>query len=66
MNTKNMIMIVLLVATMPVMGLAMAQRHPANQVQKQHDVYYCPMHPGVFSDHPGTCPICGMALVKKD
>ena len=25
--------------------------------------YVCPMHPDVTSDEPGTCPICGMALV---
>jgi Cu(I)/Ag(I) efflux system membrane fusion protein len=24
--------------------------------------YTCPMHPGYHSDHPGNCPICGMAL----
>lgn len=29
------------------------------------DTYYCPMHPTVTSDKPGSCPICGMALVKK-
>ena len=29
------------------------------------DVYYCPMHPTVTSDKPGSCPICGMALVKR-
>ncbi|MDD1749454.1 MAG: efflux RND transporter periplasmic adaptor subunit, partial [Methanothrix sp.] len=23
------------------------------------------MHPSVRSDHPGACPVCGMALVKK-
>ena len=27
--------------------------------------YTCPMHPQVLEDHPGTCPICGMTLVKK-
>lgn len=26
--------------------------------------YYCPMCPGVFSDKPGDCPRCGMALEK--
>jgi Cu+-exporting ATPase len=25
-------------------------------------VYLCPMHPEVRQDHPGDCPICGMAL----
>ena len=25
-------------------------------------VYTCPMHPEVRQDHPGDCPICGMAL----
>lgn len=27
--------------------------------------YTCPMHPQVLEDHPGSCPICGMTLVKK-
>jgi hypothetical protein len=31
----------------------------------QAQVYTCPMHPEVTSDKPGTCPKCGMALVKK-
>ncbi len=25
-------------------------------------IYTCPMHPEVRQDHPGACPICGMAL----
>ncbi|MBI5040752.1 MAG: efflux RND transporter periplasmic adaptor subunit [Gammaproteobacteria bacterium] len=25
--------------------------------------YVCPMHPDVVNSEPGTCPICGMALV---
>lgn len=29
------------------------------------DTYTCPMHPTVISDKPGSCPVCGMDLVKK-
>lgn len=25
-------------------------------------VYTCPMHPEIRQDHPGSCPLCGMAL----
>jgi Cu(I)/Ag(I) efflux system membrane fusion protein len=29
------------------------------------ETYTCPMHPTVLSDRPGTCPVCGMDLVRK-
>ena len=28
-------------------------------------IYTCPMHPEIRQDGPGTCPICGMALVPS-
>lgn len=28
------------------------------------DKYTCPMHPDVVRDEPGSCPVCGMHLVK--
>jgi Cu(I)/Ag(I) efflux system membrane fusion protein len=36
------------------------------QAAQVADVYYCPMHPTVQSDRPGSCAICGMALVKRE
>ena len=30
------------------------------------DVYTCSMHPQIMRDKQGKCPICGMALVKKN
>lgn len=29
-------------------------------------MYTCPMHPEIQQDHPGSCPICGMALEPKE
>jgi membrane fusion protein, copper/silver efflux system len=28
--------------------------------------YHCPMHPSYVSDTPGSCPICGMKLVRTE
>ncbi len=28
--------------------------------------YTCPMHPEIISEKPGTCPRCGMKLVKLE
>lgn len=33
---------------------------------QQQEVYTCPMHPEIIRDAPGSCPICGMDLVKKE
>jgi Cu(I)/Ag(I) efflux system membrane fusion protein len=42
------------------------QKKKAAEVQVKTDVKYtCPMHPQILEDHPGSCPICGMTLVKK-
>ncbi len=36
-----------------------------NKDHASHDTYTCPMHPTVISDKPGSCPVCGMDLVRK-
>jgi len=37
-----------------------------NSKLKTQTLYVCPMHPEVTSEKPGSCPKCGMDLVKKD
>jgi Cu(I)/Ag(I) efflux system membrane fusion protein len=32
---------------------------------KGKQLYTCSMHPFIIKDKPGTCPICGMELIKK-
>src|SRR3546814_16058659 len=29
---------------------------------REATIWTCPMHPQIRQDHPGACPICGMAL----
>jgi hypothetical protein len=38
----------------------------AGEASEPQAIYVCPMHPEVTSTTPGTCPKCGMSLVKKE
>jgi hypothetical protein len=39
--------------------------HTGHNHASASEEYTCPMHPQIVQDKPGTCPICGMDLVKK-
>jgi multidrug efflux pump subunit AcrA (membrane-fusion protein) len=48
-------------------GLAVAVRgcgHGPGSVAEAGVKYQCPMHPQIVQDHPGSCPICHMDLVR--
>jgi len=52
-----------------ILFLAACKNRPATQPAAQQvaeEIYTCPMHPQVIEHHPGSCPICGMTLVKKE
>jgi membrane fusion protein, copper/silver efflux system len=57
-NWRNKITILLLL-------LLIAAACNKNDHAEHADTYTCPMHPTVISDRPGTCPVCGMDLVRK-
>lgn len=44
-------------------GLVTGCRHQDKNAQAVE--FTCPMHPTVISDKQGTCPVCGMDLVRK-
>jgi len=59
---------IILVLLLVILGEAACTNHkPATvKIQASNAVKYtCPMHPQIEEDHPGSCPICGMTLVKK-
>jgi multidrug efflux pump subunit AcrA (membrane-fusion protein) len=39
--------------------------HAGHNHASAAEEYTCPMHPQIVQDKPGSCPICGMDLVKK-
>lgn len=39
--------------------------HAGHNHASEAEEYTCPMHPQIVQDKPGSCPICGMDLVKK-
>ena len=43
-------------------GLGRGPFAPPPHVAQAKQLYTCGMHPQVIQDHPGDCPICGMAL----
>ncbi len=60
-------LLIVLAGFAAVMILRNVQSHSSHDGSKSGKVvYYCPMHPNYKTDHPGTCPICNMSLVKLE
>jgi len=36
------------------------------ETSPKKELWTCSMHPEITRDKPGTCPICGMELIKKE
>lgn len=65
---KRVAFLLIVLSLLP-LGCGKKHEQPATTThveQAAADVYTCPMHPSIVSDKPGSCPICGMSLVKRD
>ncbi len=60
-NLKNKIILSALLLTLLLLNACNKSGDHAEHV----DTFTCPMHPTVVSDKPGSCPVCGMDLVRK-
>jgi Cu(I)/Ag(I) efflux system membrane fusion protein len=41
-------------------------RQKTSEQSKPKEVWTCSMHPEIIRDGPGSCPICGMDLIRKE
>jgi membrane fusion protein, copper/silver efflux system len=70
-NKKIAIPLVLIILALAAGGgwYLWQQKHPGpggdQKVAQGKQLYTCSMHPFIIKDKPGTCPICGMELIKK-
>jgi len=65
MKPFKFIMTAIFVAVLVAGSWAIFMPREVHEAHAHKDIYYCPMHPQVTSDHPGDCPICYMKLVKR-
>lgn len=61
----RVIFYILLATIAPTYSLA-NEASSSHQILTQDIKYVCPMHSHIVRDHQGTCPICGMDLVKRE
>jgi Cu(I)/Ag(I) efflux system membrane fusion protein len=64
---KHILILVIVVASGLIlfMGCKNKKVTTVENVQKK-ELWTCSMHPEIIRDKPGTCPICGMDLIKKE
>ena len=65
MKRIRLLLMALLGVTILIGACSNPQQAPVKAVSKNVVQYTCPMHPQISEDHPGSCPICGMTLVKR-
>lgn len=64
-NTLFFRLIILLISFTVISCVNKTSQKQANAIAIK-DTFTCPMHPEIIRAEPGNCPICGMALVKKE
>ena len=67
MKRFNLIVIMLLMVLVSAAIFSCNRRSKTSHAGHEEKVQYtCPMHPEIIRDAPGSCPICGMDLVRKE
>ncbi len=64
MNTKQIVVVILALVVGFIAGVWIGGEGETGHGEAEAATYRCQMHPAVVSDRTGSCPICGMDLVK--
>lgn len=63
---KNIVILILaFISTLMLIAACKNKKTATDHAQKK-ELWTCSMHPEIIRDKPGTCPICGMDLIKKE
>ena len=63
---KKQLFLFLALATLSCSDKKQVETTKETHNHEQSVTYTCSMHPKITQDAPGSCPICGMALIEKD
>lgn len=63
---KKQLFLLLALATLSCSDKKQSESKEDSHNHEQSVTYTCSMHPQITQDAPGSCPICGMALIEKD
>ena len=63
---KKQLFLLLALATLSCSDKKQSKSKEDSHNHEQSVTYTCSMHPQITQDAPGSCPICGMALIEKD
>lgn len=65
---RNLVLFVFLLAGASLLPAACGDKKKATAAapEQKKELWTCSMHPEIIRDKPGSCPICGMDLIKKE
>ena len=63
---KKQLFLLLVLAILSCSDKKQSEGKEESHNHEQSVTYTCSMHPQITQDAPGSCPICGMALIEKD
>src|SRR5258705_12142294 len=64
---KNILIVFVVVLISTIVFTACKNKQTSTvETSTKKELWTCSMHPEIIRDKPGTCPICGMDLIKKE